>query len=400
MGTESMFDDDVTAEAEAATEVVESDNTDPDIEASAQEEGVEEAEEEIAEKAEGEDSEGEEEAPKKEVKEPSEPKKTIKAKVGDEEVDYDPEARIQVKVNGEYVEATLQDAINSYSGTSEIHRRINEANEVRREADDKLAEADKKLQTVVGGLKEFSQLVESGKYVDAVDKFASSNPNLDYNSFWTGLVQELLPQIQELAKATPEQRELLVQKNNQQYSERQIQQQKEALKREQEQIELQKYYTETTAKYGFSTKDVESVFAEVNEKLQKGELSEQEKAAWTSAAEDPKAQINLAIQELGRRQVRSYVEGVLKEVNPSISEEDLTEGTDILTTLAFSRSDVTEETLKQKAQKLYGNRKAASTGKDEAVQVLDEEPSEQTAASDDRVVRPTKQEEIDTYLFD
>jgi hypothetical protein len=122
----------------------------------------------------------------------------IKAKKGDEEVEIDKDYEVEVTVNGEKKMVKIQDALNSFSGQSEITRRFTALDKERKQFQ---AERNDLYST-------FSKFEELAKGENKLEAF---NYLLDFveiprYDFFKGLRENLLPQFQQYLSLTDDER--------------------------------------------------------------------------------------------------------------------------------------------------------------------------------------------------
>ena len=185
--------------------------------------------------------------------------KLYKVKIGDKDVEVGADGKLSINVGGKDQEVTVQDLINSYHGSQEIHRRMTKI-----DLDRKSFESERKSFETV--LSKINDLYRQDKPTDLLN-FLVQEAGLDPDMYKLNLYEKLAPEIEEWNALTPEEKQY-----------RKLQLENQALKRQQETVskkqDSEKSYREIESKvqkiqndYGLSN---EAFFGLYQELVQKG----------------------------------------------------------------------------------------------------------------------------------
>lgn len=235
---------------------------------------------------------------KPEDKKPEQPKqkKTIKAKLNESEFDYDPDAKISVKVNGEDQEVALQEILNNYSGKTDWTKKYTELDKEKKGF-------AKDREEFIGVVKQFGQKINGENIMEGidflVDQIGMSRYDVEKKLFAHYLNQ--FNELQNLSEA--EQRAYWINKENE-YLKSVSQSSAEKIKQEQTRRDSELKIQQLRETHGISKEDYESAFIEL------------EKLGFNQAPPEK------AIEYLTLKPSYDKAGATLEKINPKLLEND------------------------------------------------------------------------------
>ena len=132
------------------------------------------------------------------VEKPKKDVKLYKVKIGDKDLDLASTGNIEIEKDGKTVPVTVQDLVNSYHGTSEIHKRLTDL-------DVKSKRLDSDRGTVDSFVDKIAEFYKADKPLELVD-FLVNTAGLDPAIYRMKLMESMAPELEQFSLMLPEEK--------------------------------------------------------------------------------------------------------------------------------------------------------------------------------------------------
>jgi hypothetical protein len=265
--------------------------------------------------------------------------KLYKVKIGEKNLDIAANGSLEIEKDGKTIPVTVQDLVNSYHGTSEIHRRLTEL-------DVKSKRYDTDRKTVDTFVDQIASLYKADKPMALVD-FLINTAGLDPATYKMKLLESMTPEVEQLSSMLPEEKKAYQLELENQYLRKQQQAQVQEKAKASELNGLETEVKKIQQAHGLDDKQFYGLYRELIDEggFNENELtpaSIAEYADYKAISSHVSAEIKAANPDY--EGVEALTSELVEEMmgNSAISLEDLT---DIIKSIVI---DTSEEDLKEK----------------------------------------------------
>jgi len=189
------------------------------------------------------------------VEKQEKPVKLYKVRVGDKAVDVSANGSFEIEKDGKTIPVTVQDLVNSFHGTSEIHRRLTDL-------DVKSKKYDTDRKTVDTFVDKIAEYYKADKPLELVD-FLVNTAGLDPAIYKMKLLESLTPEVEQLSSMSPEDKKAYQLELENQYLRRQQQATEKEKATSQEMNQLESHVKKVQASRGLDDKQFYSLYREL-----------------------------------------------------------------------------------------------------------------------------------------